>query len=133
MPIRKSRQREAILGVVKRTNKHPTTDWVHEQAKKMFPNMSLGTTYRNLRLLTIGGMISELTEFGKPSRYDGITEHHSHFQCTECGEIRNVNGNRNSDITEEVAKETGATVSNQVMSFRGVCQRCQAQKVYSRQ
>ena len=128
MQTRKSQQRKVILETVTKTDKHPIADWVHEQAKKKIPNLSLGTTYRNLRVLTGEGMISELTEFGKPSRYDGITEHHSHFQCEKCREIININGTGNSNIADDVSREIGATISNQVMSFRGVCQKCQKRR-----
>ena len=133
MHTRRSRQRETILGIVKGTHAHPAAEWIHGEARKKIPHLSLGTTYRNLRLLAEEGMISELTEFGKPSRFDSITKPHSHFQCEECGKIINVNGKRDFSITREVAEEIGASILNQVMSFRGICHECQAPLVHAKQ
>jgi len=48
---KKSKQREVILRVLKRTSSHPTADWVYEQVRKEIPNISLGTVYRNLKSL----------------------------------------------------------------------------------
>ena len=131
METRRSSQRQVILRAVQRTETHPGADWVYEKVKKKIPNISLGTIYRNLRSLTEEGMILELNGFGKPSRYEGITEPHSHFECEKCGKIVNLNGTRGMNAIEEVSREIGATVSNQIMAFRGVCQQCQAQKVHT--
>ena len=49
---RMTKQRKLILEVLRNTNTHPTADWIYEQVKKEIPNISLGTVYRNLRLLS---------------------------------------------------------------------------------
>ena len=47
-----SRQREAILEVLRSTDTHPTANWIYTEVKKTIPNISLGTVYRNLKCLT---------------------------------------------------------------------------------
>ena len=54
-----SRQREAILAFLKPRKDHPTADMIYNGVKKEFPNISLGTVYRNLTLL------SELIRYGR--------------------------------------------------------------------
>ena len=46
-----SRQREAVLNALQSTKSHPTAEWVYENVKPEFPNISLATVYRNLNLL----------------------------------------------------------------------------------
>ena len=43
-----SRKREAILTCLHGTTCHPTAEWVYQQLKPQFPDLSLGTVYRNL-------------------------------------------------------------------------------------
>ena len=47
-----SKQREALLTLLRSTRSHPSADWLYENLRKEFPNISLGTVYRNLNLLT---------------------------------------------------------------------------------
>ena len=43
-----SRKREAVLACLRSTTSHPSADWVYQQLKLEYPDMSLGTVYRNL-------------------------------------------------------------------------------------
>ena len=47
-----SRQRESIKQYLASTKEHPTADMVYMHVKEDYPNISLGTVYRNLNLLT---------------------------------------------------------------------------------
>ena len=46
-----SRQRASIIEYLKNTSSHPTADTVYMHVKQVYPNISLGTVYRNLNLL----------------------------------------------------------------------------------
>ncbi|MDZ7797730.1 MAG: transcriptional repressor [Candidatus Marinimicrobia bacterium] len=48
---RKSKQRQRILAVLNSTRSHPTAAWLYDRLKPEFPSLSLGTVYRNLRIL----------------------------------------------------------------------------------
>ena len=55
--LKYSRQREAIKDYLSSVTTHPTADTVYMHIKEEFPNISLGTVYRNLNLLAdIGGL-----------------------------------------------------------------------------
>ena len=59
--IKKSRQREAILQCLVNRYDHPTAETVYLSIKDDFPNISLGTVYRNLSLLLDLGEIQKIT------------------------------------------------------------------------
>ena len=58
--VRRTRQREVILEVLRGTKSHPTADWVYQEVRKEMPQVSLGTIYRNLKTLSEHGEIQEL-------------------------------------------------------------------------
>ena len=49
--LKYSRQRESIKEFLRTRTDHPTADAVYENMKLIYPNISLGTVYRNLSLL----------------------------------------------------------------------------------
>ena len=51
-----SRKREAILQKIRGTHIHPTAEWVYQELKNEYPDLSLGTVYRFLLhlLLALG-------------------------------------------------------------------------------
>ena len=60
--IKYSRQRESIVNFLASRTDHPTAETIYQNIKKEFPNISLGTVYRNLSLLEeIGEIILTIT------------------------------------------------------------------------
>ena len=49
--LKYSKQRASIKEYLLHTTAHPTADTVYLHIKEEFPNISLGTVYRNLNLL----------------------------------------------------------------------------------
>ncbi len=125
---RKSLQRDVILRVVKNTTSHPGADWVYDQVRKEIPNISLGTVYRNLRLLSQSGEIRELEIPGSASRFDGRTIDHHHLICEKCGRIFDLDEGIDPEIETRIFKETGFEVKKQYLKFIGLCSDCQKQK-----
>jgi len=123
---RKSKQKEAILRVLKGTTSHPSADWVYEQVRREIPNISLGTVYRNLKLLKQEGEISELDLASTLSRFDGNSQDHYHFRCEKCGRIFDVDELVDKEIDDRVAQKTGFKVSHHRLEFRGLCKDCQS-------
>jgi Fur family peroxide stress response transcriptional regulator len=122
---RNTRQRDAILNILRNTDSHPTADWVYEQARKIIPGISKGTVYRNLNLLKEAGEISELNLSGTMSRYEGKPENHYHFRCEQCGRVFDLDQPVNKDLDNEIAAKTGFKVSYHQLEFRGLCHDCQ--------
>jgi Fur family peroxide stress response transcriptional regulator len=123
---RKSKQKEAILRVLKRTTSHPSADWIYEQVRNEIPNISLGTVYRNLKLLKQEGQILELDTASTRSRFNGNSQNHYHFRCEQCGRVFDVDEPLNNEINELVAQKTGFKVLYHWLEFRGLCKGCQS-------
>jgi len=122
--MRKSKQRDAILRVLMNTTSHPTAEWLYEEVKKEIPNISLGTIYRNLRVMKEQGEILELEQTGTYRRFDGNSANHYHFRCEECGRVFDIDEPVVSGIDERVERNTGFKVSHHRLEFRGVCRDC---------
>ena len=79
--LKYSKQREAIKNFLVTRYDHPTAETVYLNIRKEFPNISLGTVYRNLNLLAEIGEIQKLSSGIGPDRFDGNPAPHYHFIC----------------------------------------------------
>ena len=123
--LRRTKQRETILKILKGTNSHPTADGIYDEVRKEIPNISLGTVYRTLRLLKESGEILEIDLSGAFSRFDGNPNNHYHFRCEKCGRVFDMNEPINKELDERVAQKTGFEISYHRLEFRGLCKECQ--------
>jgi Fur family transcriptional regulator, peroxide stress response regulator len=121
---RMTRQRQIILEVLRSTKTHPTADWIYEQVRQSVPRISLGTVYRNLRVLKEMGDIQELNYGSTYSRFDGIAGPHYHFVCHQCGSVMDVDLPLISDYEKKVAESIGGRVDFHRMEFYGLCPEC---------
>ena len=122
---RKTKQKEAILEVLKSTDSHPTAGWIYERVKKKVPHISLGTVYRDLKMLARNGDILEIDFTSNPSRYDGNTGNHYHFRCLKCDNIFDIDEEVDLEIDRRVARKTGFEVLYHCLEFHGLCRGCQ--------
>lgn len=125
---RRSKQREKILSLLKRTKIHPSAEWVYTEVKKEIPHISLGTVYRNLKLLQSMGEVSEIACEGEEGRFDGNTGTHYHITCQKCGKIRDVEGIILHGVEKRVSAATGFKILNHCVGFQGICPGCRGQE-----
>ena len=121
---RMTKQRKLILEVLRNTDTHPTADWIYEQVRKDISNISLGTVYRNLKLLSDIGKISVLDFGSSYSRFDGNSENHYHFSCTECEAVYDIDTPIEKILDREISKNTPFKVESHRLEFYGVCPNC---------
>lgn len=122
-----SAKREAIYSAICSTTTHPDAEWIYNKVRADFPNISLGTVYRNLVMLRNEGKIISLGVVKGCERFDGNVHEHSHFICTECGRIIDVSRNfavHISNLDELVQKELGVKVESHDLAFYGKCDLC---------
>ena len=122
---RETKQREAILRILRNTKSHPTADCIYEEVKKEIPNISKGTVYRNLKVLQEMGLASELNLNGTVSRFEAKQESHYHFRCERCGRVIDVNEPVDKELDRKVALRTGLKILHHQLEFRGLCLDCQ--------
>lgn len=122
---RMTRQRKLILDTLRQTKSHPTADWIYEQVRKVCPDISLGTIYRNLGILREAGEIMELSYGSTYSRYDGNPVNHYHFVCGDCGRVVDLEMPVIEDLDQELIRQ-GYHVSHHRLEFYGRCRECAA-------
>ena len=84
--LKYSRQREAIKDYLSSVTTHPTADTVYMHIKDEFPNISLGTVYRNLNLLADIGEAIKITTPDGGDRFDARTNPHTMLFYGICGD-----------------------------------------------
>jgi Fur family peroxide stress response transcriptional regulator len=124
--LRLTGPRRVVLEMVRGTESHPTAEAVHRMVRRRLPRVSLGTVYRNLRLLVAQGLVKELP--GPHARFDGNTSEHHHFTCLGCGRIVDVDGPltepHSRALMSRVAAQGGWTVTHHRIEFYGRCAGC---------
>ena len=117
-----SKQREAILTVLRKTDTHPTANWIYEQVREIIPNISLGTVYRNLSQLCRNGDIISLNVGDGFEHFDYDTTPHAHLHCKECGCIHDAR--LECDPLAELSKKMGFMPDTTIYVAYGICQNC---------
>ena len=122
--LKYSRQRESIKEFLRSRTDHPTADVVYENMKLIYPNISLGTVYRNLSLLADLGEIKKLSSFAGADHFDGRTERHCHFMCTRCERIIDLENAKIHHIMELAGENFGGKITDYSARFFGLCEDC---------
>lgn len=119
-----SRQREAILSYLYSTTCHPTADTVYTVVRQEYPNISLGTVYRNLNQLAEQGTILRLTGIDGSDHYDGTVNPHYHFWCKDCKQILDLKMDALDHICTLAAAHFNGKVEGHFTTFHGICPEC---------
>lgn len=122
--LKYSRQREAITHYLVKSIEHPTADMVYNHVKDEFPNISLGTVYRNLNLLTEMGNAIKINMPDGRDRFDGNITPHNHFVCKCCGTVLDIHinsGIRNTDLN---SYGFDGIIESACTLFFGKCRSC---------
>src|SRR5580765_6115072 len=102
MNYRNTKQRQAILDAIEGQGGHLTAEEIYRYVKRRHPRLSLGTVYRNLRVLAEQGSVREL-DFGMAITYfETVKDAHYHLVCRVCGGI--------SDLEMELERKLMALV-----------------------
>ena len=124
--LKYSRQRESIKHYLMSTREHPTADTVYIHVKKDFPNISLGTVYINLNLLTDIGEAIKISTPDGGDRFDGRAEPHNHFLCTKCGRLLDLDLDMHSieEVNRLAAENFDGIITSSSTLFYGECSDC---------
>lgn len=120
--VRYSKKRTAVYDVLCSTNNHPTAEWIYKQVKREFPDISLGTVYRNLAMFKAEGKAVCVGVVDGQERYDADTSLHSHFVCRLCSSVLDV---KEDAVAADAAEVSGCgKMESREIIYRGVCNRC---------
>lgn len=128
--LKYSRQRASIKEYLMNSHEHPTADTVYLHVKKQFPNISLGTVYRNLNLLADMGEATKISTPDGGDRFDGHTHPHYHVACTSCGQVMDLKIGKDyiDSINHEAEKHFNGSITSHEMMFYGICEDCLKKK-----
>jgi Fur family peroxide stress response transcriptional regulator len=122
--LRLTKQRRVILDILRATDTHPTADWVYSKARRQIKNVSLGTIYRNLNLMTKESLIKKF-DFGFGlSRFDGCMDPHSHLICDNCGAIIDLPAEHEPEKIAQLENKTGFSIHSYEIELHGICPKC---------
>lgn len=122
--LKYSRQREAIKDFLSTRKDHPTADVVFMNVKEEFPNISLGTVYRNLTLLSDIGEILRLRVGDGVDHFDYTVDPHFHFVCTECNSVIDLEMDNIDTIKEVAGLNFDGHIAGHITYFYGTCGNC---------
>ncbi len=120
---RYSHQRQAILDNVRARCDHPSADMIYEDLRKTYPNISLGTVYRNLTQLAENGDILRISDCGR-DRFDKTLDPHVHFICDKCDKVEDVFLKMFESELSDIKTRLDCTINNVTVSVHGSCAKC---------
>jgi len=126
---RYSKKREAILSAICGTACHPSAEWLYQTLKPEYPDLSLGTIYRNLAFFQERGVVRSVGTVQGQERYDGVTEPHAHFVCRHCGLVMDLyQVDLDAELERTVSARYGLSVERRELTFYGLCPSCMHQE-----
>ena len=117
-------QRQAILDIINRSDKHWDADEVAFALKEQGVTIGIATVYRGLAALAEQGLIESI-QLADKKRYERADKkHHDHLICTACGTIEEFCEPEIEVLQDMVAKERGFTIQGHQLLLFGLCVRC---------
>lgn len=102
---------------------HPSADDIYLELRKESPDISRGTVYRNLRLLSDKGDVTQV-ELPDKNRFDWREEPHYHLRCTACGKLVDATMAYDAALDSALSEASGYLISHHNTVFEGLCPDC---------
>lgn len=119
------RKRDAILDYLRQSKAHPSAETIYTDLKNQIPDLAMGTVYRNLTLFKQQGLATSVATVSGVERFDGNTEPHVHFICTDCDAVIDLHQMEVPDSLRSMAADCcGGQVEGCSLSFTGLCRNC---------
>ena len=123
-----TRQRVVLLDRLLRRTDHPDAERLLAEARDGMPSISVDTVYRTLNLFAEAGVIQRMAVPTRRARFDGCTDPHDHFLCSDCETIQDVPRPPERSAAIPAPVSACGIVSDVQTVYVGVCRRCAAQK-----
>ncbi len=122
--LRSTRQRLALLRLLRAADSHPTALDLHRALRREQKRVSKKTVYEVLGAFVREGLAACVTEGGEPFRYESTTDPHYHARCRICTRIFDLPARANSQIRGLANPPEGFQIESIGVTLRGVCMRC---------
>ncbi len=121
---RKSKLRQQIYDLIKKSENHPTAQWLYNTLKVKISSLSLGTVYRNLNILIEQGLVFKLSLGDNSDRFDARMESHNHLICEKCGTVEDIFFPGMCEAYNAALKSKKFIVTRHKIDFYGTCVNC---------
>ena len=123
-----SKQREQILDIFLKTEKHPTINDLYDLVRKKHPQIGLATVYRTMRIICDAGLARETDFGGNTKRFEHKYkhQHHDHLVCLNCGRITEVISPAIEKLQENLARKHRFKAVRHKMEIFGFCKTCKS-------
>jgi Fur family ferric uptake transcriptional regulator/Fur family peroxide stress response transcriptional regulator len=119
-----TKQRRAVLDVIRASDEHLTANEVFESAKRALPGISFATVYNSLRYLKEEGLIGEV-RFGRDgTRYDRMVARHDHALCNNCGKLVDLELTIPTKLVDKASDISNFKAQSVELILRGLCPDC---------
>jgi Fur family peroxide stress response transcriptional regulator len=119
-----TRQREAVLQVIREREDHPTANDIFEAARRRLPGIRYATVYISLRCLKEAGLVHEIKFGDSASRYDRETDRHDHALCSQCGKLVDFDLPQAAELMKAAARRSKFKPESVHLTLKGVCPDC---------
>jgi Fur family transcriptional regulator, peroxide stress response regulator len=113
-----------MLDLLRSTKAHPTANWLYGKLHKEFPNLSMGTVYRNIGILIQQGLINRIAFGSTFDHLDANMKPHYHFICERCKSISDLEVPPDESLNARPDQALGFKVSRHEVEFYGLCPKC---------
>jgi Fe2+ or Zn2+ uptake regulation protein len=119
-----TKQREAVLRVIRESENHLTASEIFARARKALPSISYATVYNSLKYLKDAGLILEISFGNGASRYDRETGRHDHAVCTSCGKLLDFDLAETAALMRLAARRSRFKPQSVHLTLYGLCPDC---------
>ncbi|MDQ2975774.1 MAG: transcriptional repressor [Acidobacteriota bacterium] len=119
-----TRQRNAVLQVIRERDDHPTANEIFQAARLRLPTISYATVYNSLRFLKEAGLVHEIKFGDSASRYDRETDRHDHAICNDCGKLVDFYLPQAAELMQAAARKSKFRAESVHLTLRGLCPDC---------
>lgn len=124
MNKRKTIQHSLVLETVQELQCHATAEEIYDTIVKKHANISRGTVYRNLNLLSDIGQIRKMEMPSGADRFDYQCHKHYHARCIKCGRVFDVEMEVIADLEKNIKNTHGFEFIEHDLIFKGICLEC---------
>ena len=119
-----TKQRQAVLQVIRESEAHLTANEVFEYSRRILPGISFATVYNSLRYLKQEGLIGEITFGTGASRYDRNLGRHDHAICNACGKLVDLDLPVPAALMRQAADLSKFEPDSIELILHGLCPEC---------
>ncbi len=119
-----TKQRQAVLQVIREADEHLTANEVFEYARRIRPGISFATVYNSLRYLKNEGLIGDVSFGNDATRYDRNLTRHDHAICNNCGKLVDLDLTIPNALIKQAAERSRFEPESIELTLRGLCPEC---------